>query len=217
MAELEIEGKTVEEAIKAGLDKLGVSKDKVKIKILNEGANGLFGLMGSKPAKVMITAEGVEFNNGIDYDLAKTKAKKTVTEILKLMGFSVEKVDAVSGDGAVLCGIKSADSSLIIGKNGQTLDSLEHIVNLIVNRNTEMRVKINLDTEDYKLHQEQRLKELALKACDEVRTTGKAYRFEPMSAKDRRIIHVTLKDTEGVETFSEGEGMFRKVAIKPKK
>ena len=117
----------------------------------------------------------------------------------------------------MLCNIKSSDSSLLIGKNGQTLDSLEHIVNLIVNRNAETRVKINLDTEDYKLHQEQHLKELALKAAEQVRATGKAYRFDPMSAKDRRILHVALKDAEGVETFSEGEGMFRKVAIKPKK
>lgn len=217
MAELEIEGKTVEEAIKAGLDKLGVSKDKVKIKILNEGANGLFGLMGSKPAKVLLVAEGVEINDGIDYDQAKTKAKKTVAEILKLMGFTVDKVEASAADGAVLCDIKSPDSGLIIGKNGQTLDSLEHIVNLIVNRNSETRVKINLDTEDYKLHQEQRLKELALKAGEQVKTTGKTYRFDPMSAKDRRILHVTLKDVEGIETFSEGEGMFRKVIIKPKK
>ena len=106
MAELEIEGKTVEEAIKAGLDKLGVSKDKVKIKILNEGATGLFGLMGSKPAKVLLSAEGVEINDGINYDLAMAKSKKTVMEIIKLMGFAVEKVEASSGDGAVLCKIK---------------------------------------------------------------------------------------------------------------
>jgi len=217
MAELEIEGKTVEEAIKTGLEKLGVAKDKVKIKILNEGANGLFGLMGSKPAKVLLIAESVEINDGIDYDLAKTKSKKTVMEILKLMGFAVEKVEASSGDGAVHCSIKSADSSLIIGKSGQTLDSLEHIVNLIVNRNAETRVKINLDTEDYKLHQEQRLKELALKACEQVKVSGKTHRFDPMSAKDRRIVHIALKDAEGIETFSEGEGIFRKVVIKPKK
>lgn len=210
-----MEGKTVEEAIKTGLEKLGVSKDKVKIKILNEGANGLFGLMGSKPARVLLVAEGVEVKNGIDFELAKTKTKKTVTDILKLMGFSVEKIETSQAEGSVRCDIKSADSSLIIGKSGQTLDSLEHIVNLIVNRNAETRVKINLDTEEYRLRQEKRLQELALKALEQVKTTGKAYRFDPMSAKDRRIVHVALKDAEGIETFSEGEGAFRKVVIKP--
>ena len=217
MAELEVEGKTVEEAIKTGLEKLGVSKDKVKIKILNEGTSGLFGLMGSKPARVLLVAEGVELRGVADYELARIKVKKTVTDLLKLMNFNLEKVDTSIVDGAVLCNIKSSDGSLIIGKNGQTLEGLEHVVNLIVNRESVTRVKVNLDTEDYRLHQEKRLESLAAKAAEQVRTTGKIYRFDPMSAKDRRIIHLALKDAEGVETFSEGEGAFRKVAVKPKK
>lgn len=218
MAELEVEGKTVEEAIKTGLEKLGVSKDKVKVKILNEGTSGLFGLMGLKPARVLLVAEGVELaGESIDYDLAVTKTKNTVAEILKLMGFSADKIEAASKDGAVHCDIKSSDGSLIIGKNGQTLDALEHVVNLIVNRNEATRLKINIDTEQYRFHQEERLRELASKALEQVKASGKPYRFEPMNAKDRRVIHIALKDIEGIETFSEGEGMFRKVAIRPKK
>jgi len=217
MAELEVEGKTVEEAIKTGLEKLGVSKEKVKLKILNEGTSGLFGLMGAKPARVLLIAEGVELKDGADYPLAVSKTKQTVADILKLMGFEVSGIDAAVRDGAVACEIKSADGSLIIGKNGQTLEAIEHVVNLIVNRSSETRVKINLDTENYRVHQEERLNALAAKAADQVRTTGKIYRFDPMSSKDRRVIHLALKEAEGVETFSEGEGAFRKVIIKPKK
>jgi spoIIIJ-associated protein len=215
MAELEIEGKTVEEAIKTGLDKLGVSKDKAKIKILNEGSSGLFGLMGSKPAKVLIIAEGIEIKDDIDYELAKSKTKTTVLEILKLMGLGVETVEVSAGEGAVSCAIKSPDGSFIIGKNGQALEALEHIVNLIVNRSSETRVKVNLDTEDYRLRQEQRIKATAVKAAEQVAASGKSYRLDPMSARDRRIVHIALRDISGVETFSEGEGAFRKVIIKP--
>ncbi len=217
MAELEIEGKTVEEAIKNGLEKLGVSQDKVKIKILNEGTSGLFGLMGSKPARVLLIAEGVELKGGADLGLAASKAKETVTELLKLMGLSVDKVEARITDDAVLCEITGPDGSLIIGKNGQSLEALEHIVNLIVNRSSETRVKINLDTDGYRLRQEERLLALAAKAADQVKASGKTFRFDPMSSKERRIIHLALKNVEGLETFSEGEGSFRKVVVKPKK
>jgi spoIIIJ-associated protein len=216
MAELEMEGKTAEEAIKAGLEKLGVSKDKVKIKILNEGASGLFGLMGSKPARVLLIAEGVEIKDTADYELAKSKAKQAVTDILKYMGLKLDKAEVSVMDGAVMCDIKSPDGSFIIGKNGQTLEALEHIVNLIVNRSSETRVKVNLDTEEYRLRQRQRLEAMAVKAAEQVRTSGKTYRFDPMNSKDRRIIHITLQDAADIKTFSEGEGMFRKVVIKPK-
>ena len=216
MAELEVEGKTVEEAIKEGLDKLGVPKEKVKIKILNEGTAGLFGLMGSKPARVLLVAEGVELKDAADMGLASSKAKQTVTDILKLMGVAFDNVEPVAADGAVNCSIKGPEGSLIIGKNGQTLDALEHIINLIVNRSSETRVKINLDTEDYRLRQEQRVTAMAVKAADQVRASGKSYRFEPTSAKERRLIHIALKDAPGIETFSEGEGSFRRVAIRPK-
>ena len=211
-----MEGKTAEEAIKAGLEKLGVSKDKVKIKILNEGASGLFGLMGSKPARVLLTAEGVEIKDSADYELAKTKVKQTVTDILKYMGLALEKAEVSVNDGAVMCDIKSPDGSFIIGKNGQTLEALEHIVNLIVNRSSETRVKVNLDTEEYRLRQLKRLEAMALKAAEQARASGKAFRFDPMNAKDRRIIHISLQTADDIETFSEGEGMFRKVVIKPK-
>jgi len=218
MAELEVEGKTVEEAIKEGLEKLGLPKDKVKIKILNEGTSGLFGLMGSKPARGLLVADGEgQKSGGADMGLAVSKAKTTVTELLKHMGMAFDSVEAAETDGAVNCVIKGPDGSLIIGKNGQTLEAMEHITNLIVNRSSDTRVKINLDTEDYRLHQEQRVSALALKAADQVRSSGKIFRFEPMSAKERRMVHIALKDAPGIETYSEGEGSFRRVAVKPKK
>ncbi|MHB9154758.1 MAG: RNA-binding cell elongation regulator Jag/EloR [Endomicrobiales bacterium] len=217
MAEIEVEGKTVEDAIREGLAKLGCSRDKVEIKILNEGTSGLFGLMGTKPARVLLTTrgEGGE-KRPADPTAVQARAKEVVSEMLKLMHMDREEIVTSAGDDQVLVEVKSKDSSLLIGKNGQTLDALEHVLNLILNKDEVTRGKVVLDTEKYRHHQEERLVEMARKAAETVTTTKKAYRFDPMPAKERRVIHLALKDNPDVETFSEGDGMFRKVGVKPR-
>lgn len=221
MAEIEAEGKTVEEAIRSGLEKLGVAKDKVEIKILNEGTTGLFGLMGNKPARVLLitkeapAAEGE--NPDADYALAQERAKNVVSDILKLMNVGFTEINTALLAGRVMVDIKTPESNLLIGKNGQTLEALEQMVTLILSRDKATRVKISLDTEEYRRRQEERLQSMALKAVEQVKQTGKIYRFDPMPARNRRVIHLAIKNDPDVETFSEGEGMFRKVGIKPKK
>jgi spoIIIJ-associated protein len=219
MAEIEVEGKTVEEAITEGLKKLNVSRDNVEVKILNEGTSGLFGLMGTKPARVLlITKEGsaARASSTADASAAQEQVKKIVAELLRLMNINCKDVATAVNDDRIMATIASDEGSLIIGKGGQTLESLEHVVNLILNKNEHTRMKVTLDTEQYRQRQEERLQALAQKGADQVRRTGKMYRFDPMPAKDRRIIHTLLKDAPDVETFSEGEGAFRKVGIKPK-
>lgn len=214
MAEIEIEGKTVEEAINEGLLKLGCAREKVEIKILNEGTSGLFGLMGTKPARVLLVTKDDEVSLADSSIEAKTS--KTVKDILDLMKISYDDIITSSDSEQVSIDIKSKEGSIIIGKNGQTLESLEHIVNLIINKKREPRLKINIDTEHYRLRQEERIQSSAKKAVEQVKRTGKIFRFEPMPAKDRRVIHVLLKDNPDVETFSEGEGIYRKVGVKLK-
>lgn len=214
MAEIEIEGKTIEEAIKDGLEKLGTTRDKVEIKILDEGTSGLFGLMGSKPSRVrLITAE----EGQADYTKAQEKAKEILGNILKLMKFDVKEIHSAMLTGRIFVNIKSDDSSLIIGKSGQTLEAFEHIVNLMLHADPATRVKVTLDTENYRLKQEERLQSNALKAAAQVKKSGKPYRMDPMPSKDRRLIHMFLKDDPEIETTSEGEGAFRKIVIQPKK
>jgi spoIIIJ-associated protein len=221
MAEIEVEGKTVEDAIKQGLAKLGVPRDKVEIKILNEGTSGLFGLMGTKPARVLLISKeeggAGEAAAEVDFARAQERAKEVMAELLKGMGIPFTEIKTALMTGRVLVDIKTPESSLIIGRNGQTLEAIEHILNLILNKDKDTRVKLVLDTEEYRRRQEERLQTLAKKAADQVRNTGKIFRFDPMPARDRRIIHVVLKNEPDVETFSEGEGMFRKVGVKPKK
>ena len=212
MSEIEVEGKTVEEAIQQGLQSMGCTKDKVEIKILNEGTAGLFGLMGSKPARVRITPKE---ESPADYVAAQKKIKEILSVILKLMKIDFQDINTAMLTGRLFADIKSADSRFIIGKNGQTLDSLEFILNLMLNRDENTRVKVTLDIEGYRRRQEEKLQSLAQKAGDQVQKTGKPFKFDPMTAKERRIIHISLKNYPGVETLSEGEGMFRKVVVKP--
>ena len=219
MAEVEIEGKTVEEAIEQGLTELGLTRDKAEIKILNEGASGLFGLMGNKPARVRVSsksADGGE-NPAADYAGAIVKVREIITGILNGMNVQFSEITASLMAGRILVDIKSPESSIIIGKNGQTLDAIDNITNLMLHRDEAFRIKVVVDAEGYHKRQEERLQELAKKAADQVNRTGKPYRFDPMSSRERRVIHMVLKSDTGLETFSEGEGACRKVVIRLKK
>ena len=214
MTELEAEGKTIEEAIEEGLRKLGCRRDEVEIKILNEGATGLFGLMGNKPAVVRITSKSDLVL--VDFDLAQKRVKEIISELLKLMGLKVTQVNTALMAGRVLAEIKSDEGGLIIGRNGQTLDAIELVVNLILNKDKNTRTKISVDTDKFRQKHEERLQKIAREAADQVKKTGTVYKFEPMSSRDRRVIHEYLKTDKDVETYSEGEGVLRKLFIKPK-
>lgn len=214
MDNIEVEGKTVEEAIRTGLDKLGCSRENVEIKILDEGTSGLFGLMGNKPARVLVSVTpGAQ---AVDYSFAQSRVKEILADILALMKITFKEVNTALLTGRILADIKSDESSFIIGKNGQTLEAIEHVVNLILNRNKTTRIKVYLDCENYVQKQGDKFDAIAKKAAEQVKSTRKIYRFDPMPSRDRRLIHLSLKNDPDVETFSEGEGMFRKVAIKPK-
>jgi spoIIIJ-associated protein len=221
MAEIEVEGKTVEEAIQEGLTKLGIPRENVEIKILNEGTAGLFGLMGTKPARVRLATRNgsggaLDMDTALDYPLAQKTSAEVVSRILKLMDVAFTGIDAKLVTGRIVVEIKSKENDLLIGKNGQTLDALEHIVNLILSKDPVTRVKVTVDCEQYRMRQEERLQILASKAADQVKQTGAIYRFDPMSSIERRIIHLYLKSDTEIETFSEGDGNFRRVVVKPK-
>lgn len=218
MPEIEIKGKNVEEAIAAGLAQLGCKREDAEIKILDEGATGLFGLMGAKPATVLITADekncSKDLEISIDPKKACKKSEEVVSEIIKKMGIAVKEIQGICNDDIVNIDVVVSDSSFVIGKGGQTLDAIEYLTQIIVNNSFEGKVKVNLDCENYRQKQNEKLKILTDKAIEYVKRTKKIYRFEPMNAKERKIIHMYLKDNPDVESFSEGEGFLRKVGIK---
>lgn len=227
MQEIEVSGKNIEEAISTGLKQLNCSKEDVEIKILDEGTTGLFGLMGAKPAKVLLTLKSnikaketkketvkeVQ-KKEIDFDLACSDAKKYVSEIISMMGININDTKISHDDETVNIEVSTDSGSLLIGRGGQSLDSLEYIVQLMLNNNPKTRAKVNIDTEGYRLKQQDKLKTIIQKAIEYVRRTKKIYRFDPMPARERKYIHMYFKNMEEFDTFSEGNGHNRKVGVK---
>ena len=217
MPEIEMTGKNVEEAIIKGLEKLGCKKERACIKVLDEGTTGLFGLMGAKPARVLIETDNANCKPEaaeVNPVQACKEVENIFSQIISKMGIEFKSVKSEFGAGYVSAEIEAPDSGFIIGKNGQTLDALEYIAQIIANNILNAKIKVNLDCENYRKKQNEKLKLLADKAVEYVSRSGKIYRFDPMSAKERKIIHLYLKDNQNIETFSEGQGVMRKVGIK---
>lgn len=229
MEEKEFSGKNVKEAIEKGLKELGLSRDDVEVKILDEGKAGLFGLMGASPAKIKLIIKPVkgletgereevaqEKLSGVNLISAQKKVKEELNEILKLMGMEAEITTSLEGE-KVVADIKSENGAILIGKKGQTLNALQLIVNLIVNRDEKTRTKVIVDTENYRQRRENALVKMAGEVADEVKSKGRSRELEPMNPAERRVIHLALKDDRDVETTSQGEGNFRRVVVSPKK
>lgn len=229
MEEKEFSGKNVEEAIEKGLKELGLSRDDVEVKILDEGKAGLFGLMGASPAKIKLIVKPLkglkaeekgkatrEKLSGVNLISAQKKVKEELNEILKLMGMEAEVTTSLEEE-KVVADIKSENGAILIGKKGQTLNALQLIVNLIVNRDEKTRTKVIVDTENYRQRRENALVKMAGEVADEVKSKGRSRELEPMNPAERRVIHLALKDDRDVETTSQGEGNFRRVVVSPKK
>ena len=224
--ELEISGKNIEDAIEKGLQELNCSKEEVEIKVLDEGTKGLFGLMGAKPARILLTIKDKskvkeskkikkeEPKREIDFDLACKNAQEYVSKIISMMNIKVDDIKVSHDEDTVNIEVATDSGSLLIGRSGQSLNALEYVVQLILNTNSSTRAKVSIDTENYRQKQQERLKAIINKAIEYVNRTKKIYRFDPMSAKDRKFIHQYFKNLGGFDTFSEGEGAMRKVGVK---
>lgn len=236
---IEIEGKTVQDAIENGLKQLGLKRDEVEIKILSEGAPGLFGLMGSKAAKISMwpkmKAEGgktiasqaqFSVSQKISDEIRKSLLQH-MTEIISLMKISEKRplIKVETSDAGFSIDINfqdSEDGSLLIGKGGRTLSALGTIIQSIINHEFKDKItnsplpRISVDINQYRIRQEEKTKDNVARILDTVRKTGKPYRLNPMPAKMRRVVHISLKDNPEFESFSEGEGDMRRVVIKPR-
>ncbi len=145
-----------------------------------------------------------------------TWLRTTLTEIIELIGINAH-VEAQRRDGEIFFEIKGDGSGLIIGKQGQTLDALQYIMNKIAaNRYRELKEKVILDTENYRGRRVEALKNMALRMGEKVKKLKKAVTIGPLNPQDRRIIHITLSGDENVRTESEGEGFYKKLVITPK-
>lgn len=194
--------KTVAEAISSALQELNTTRDRVEVEVLEEPSKGLFGLFGSKPAKVKVT---------LKEDIGE-KATEFLSKVLKDM--KIESKLNVNLKGKTLhIEILAKDSGILIGRRGQTLDALQYLVSLVINSGKEEYTRVILDTENYRKKREQTLIRLANKLGHKVKKVKKSVRLEPMNPYERRIIHSALQNDPKIGTKSEGEEPYRRVVI----
>jgi len=212
MEGIEISANSEEEAVELALAKLGLSRSEVEVVVVKKGRGGLFGL-GSEEVRVRVTPLGLLSNEDVDVG---GMAKEVLENLLSLVEISasVNLGAKGSGDEAVISlDIEGEDLGILIGRRGETLSSLQYLVNLIVGRRLKSGVGVVVDVAGYRQRRYESLRLLARRLADQVRSTGRSVTLEPMPAGERRIIHLELRDNPYVTTQSIGQGEARKVAI----
>ena len=201
MKEVQKTAKTVEKAIEEALAELKADRDEVEIDIIDEGAKGFLGF-GSRDAVVKVVKK---FN-------PEKVAKDFLREMFIAMGIIVN-IETELKEKQLLINLTGDDMGILIGKRGQTLDSIQYLVNLVVNKGNAPYLSITIDTENYRQRRKETLEALAYNLAKKVKQTGKKVVLEPMNPYERRIIHSSLQNNKYVTTYSEGEEPYRNVVI----
>jgi spoIIIJ-associated protein len=224
-------GKTVEEAIEKALAELGLERTQVEVEVVKEGRSGILGIGGEEARVIVRTkAEGeagapAQEGTEAEHEVTEDDIALGVEVLEKLL--SLMEVDATvrvrepetPGDGSAIVktvlDISGDDLGILIGRRGDTLASLQYLVNLIVGRKLKAKAGFGVDVAGYRRRREESLRSLALHMAERVRTTKQLMTLEPMPANERRIVHLALAQDATVITESIGEGENRKVVIRP--
>jgi spoIIIJ-associated protein len=203
----EITGKTVDEALTNAILELGTTIENLEYEVIEKESSGFLGMFG-KPAKIK-----ARIKMTIEYT-----AKKFLTDVFTTMEINAAiEVSYDQENTTIEVNIDGEEMGVLIGKRGQTLDSLQYLVSLVVNKNSENYIKVKLDTENYRARRKETLENLAKNIAFKVKRSRKPVSLEPMNPYERRIIHSALQNDKYVETYSEGEEPYRKVVINVKK
>ncbi len=204
---VEKSAKTVDDAITEALVELGVTSDQVEVEVIDKGASGLLSIFSNKMARVKVykkvNPEG--------------SAEQFLKDVFEKMGIEVGIAIEMDKSNNMTIDLSGPSMGVLIGKRGQTLDSLQYLVSLVVNKESEKYIRVKLDTENYRDRRKDTLEKLASNLAHKVKKTGRKFTLEPMNPYERRIIHSTLQNNKAVETHSEGEEPYRKVVITPMK
>jgi spoIIIJ-associated protein len=232
MVSHEFEGKTTEEAIQNASEQLNIPAEELDVEIIEPGSAGIFGLVGSKKARIRVIIEAEEdFDEGDMYqdtpieisseitaesreDLEK--AKEVLENILALMLVETT-VTAERKNSNINLNIMGDKSGLLIGRKGKTLDALQFIVNRAINKKSDRKSRVIVDSENYRQRRKESLAQMALKMGDKAKRIKKPITTHLLNAHDRRIFHITLKDDQQLDVRSRGDGLLKKIVIIPKK
>lgn len=207
---IEISAKTVSEAITEACQKLGVTSDKLDYEVVDEGSSGFLGL-GSKPAVIKAAVKTTEVS-------LEDKAKTFLNDVFAAMNMDVVvEVSYDENEKTMDIDLSGDEMGVLIGKRGQTLDSLQYLVSLVVNKEVDDYIRVKVDTENYRQRRKETLENLAKNIAFKVKKTRRPVSLEPMNPYERRIIHSALQNDKYVVTHSEGEEPFRRVVVTLKK
>ena len=204
---IEVSAKNVDDAVIEACQKLVVTRDKLEYEVIEEGSNGFLGI-GSKPAIIKARVKASVDGKAVDF----------LKEVFAAMNMAVV-IDAKfdETDNNLDIDLRGDDMGVLIGKRGQTLDSLQYLTSLVVNKGESTYIRVKLDTEDYRRRRKETLENLARGIAFKVKKTRKPVVLEPMNPYERRIIHASLQGNRYVETVSEGEEPYRHVVVKLKR
>ncbi len=204
---VEKSGKTIDEAVNEALKELNTTKENVEIEVINEGKRGILGL-GAEDAVVRVKMEVTPLQ----------KAEKYLNDVMKSFGIDVQ-LNGSYEDESVKVEIvgDSEEVGKVIGRRGDTLDALQYLTSLVVNKGEENYIRVTIDTENYRGKREETLIKLAKRTAGIVARTRKSITLEPMNPNERRIIHSALQEYRNVTTYSTGKDPHRCIVITTKK
>ncbi|MEE1305407.1 MAG: RNA-binding cell elongation regulator Jag/EloR [Agathobacter sp.] len=207
MEYIEFSAKTVDDALTEASIQLGITSDKLEYEIVEKGSSGFLGI-GSKNAVIKVCKKcSVE-----------EEIKSFLGQVFDAMKLEVEVIVKISEDDKYVdVELKGGDMGVLIGKRGQTLDSLQYLTNLAINKHFDSYYKIKIDTEDYRNRRKETLENLAKNISYKVKRTKHSVSLEPMNPFERRVIHSALQNDRYVTTHSEGEEPYRHVVVSLKK
>ena len=203
----EFTGKTVDDALTNALVELETTSDKVEYEVLEEGSSGILGLF-SKVAVIRVKK----------LDDIRETAVEFLNDVFKAMEMDVDiEIEYNEVENQMNIDLSGEEMGILIGKRGQTLDALQYIITLAINKKSESRIRVKLDTENYRARRKETLENLAKNIAFKVKRSKRSFALEPMNPYERRIIHATLQNDKYVATRSEGEEPYRKVIVYLKK
>ncbi len=201
---IEVTGKTVDDAITNALIQLETTSDQIEYEVIEKGSNGFLGIIGKQDAVIKVRKKSNLLDDTYEF----------LNKMFAAMNMEVKsEIDYNEENRTMNIDFSGDEMGILIGKRGQTLDSLQYLISLVVNKESDAYIKVKVDTEDYRERRKQTLENLAKNLSYKVKRTRRPVTLEPMNPYERRIIHSALQNDRYVETHSEGDEPYRKVVI----